>query len=128
MKISRGMQGKRNAIGSAIRLFHDPAELAEFRRRKPMTARAKQAISRSLKGKKKRRGGIAGVLLGRTNAGRTARAIGVATAVMGGGSLLLKKGQNKRIGELDRRTRELREINDRERFLDGWRARGNVRG
>lgn len=58
MKISRGMQGKRNAIGSAARLFHDPAELAEFKRRKPLTARVKQAISRSLKGKRRKRFGF----------------------------------------------------------------------
>jgi len=136
MKISRGMQGKRNAIGSAVRLFHDPIDLAEFKRRKPLTARVKQAISRSLKGKRRKRKGIVtisqvwggkehGLRLGSPGLG-AASVIGAAAGI-GVGSLILKKGQNKRIGELDRRTRELREINDRERFLDGWRARGAVK-
>jgi hypothetical protein len=130
------MQGKRNAIGSAIPLFRDSLDLAEFRRRKPMTARAKQAISRALKGKKKRkRKGIAtisqvwggkkhGLRFGSPGFG-TAAAVGTA-AGLGAGVLLLKRGQNRRIADLDRRSREMRQISDRQQWLDGWQARDNA--
>jgi len=58
----------------------DAYETAEFKRRKPMTARAKQAISRALKGKRKRRGGGMS-LTGRTTAGKAVRALGAAAAL-----------------------------------------------
>jgi hypothetical protein len=60
----------------------DAYETAEFKRRKPMTARAKQAISRALKGKKRRGGRKQGPsLMGRTKAGKAVRALGAVAAL-----------------------------------------------
>ena len=91
MKISRGMQGKRNAIGSAIRLFRDPVELAEFKRRKPLTARVKQAISRSLKGKRRKRPSAASRawsgLKGFSGLNSKALGLTIATGLAGGAAI-----------------------------------------
>jgi hypothetical protein len=78
----------------------DAYETAEFKRRKPMTARAKQAISRALKGKRKRRRGGGMSLTGRTTAGKAVRAIGAtaalaATARYGGRGLSSAMGARK---------------------------------
>ena len=60
----------------------DAYETAEFKRRKPLSARAKQAISRALKGKKRRGGRKQGPsLMGRTKAGKAVRALGAAAAL-----------------------------------------------
>lgn len=63
-------------------------ESADFARRKPMTARTKQTISRALKGKRKRRRGMS--LTGRTAVGKAVRALG-ATAAIGGAGLLARR-------------------------------------
>jgi len=67
--------------------MYDEYESAEFARRKPMSARAKQAISRALKGRKRRRGMS---LTGRTALGKGVRALG-ATAALGGAGLLARR-------------------------------------